>query len=210
MTVREVYLQVAGVAVAFVGHPGVAASWDAPSALARLRVGGLAAHLASQVTQVPAVLDARVVDERVELAEHFARSTWTDGDLDSEVNTYIRRTAEEAATDGAAALARAAGAALAQLQERLPEEPDERVIQLPFGPWALRLDDYLVTRLLELTVHCDDLAASVGVEAPELPPEALDTVLGVLCRLAARRHGHASVIRAFSRAERAPRSIAAL
>lgn len=210
MTVREVYLESAAVATTFLTHPAVAERWDTPSALAKLRVGGLAAHLVSQVTQVPPVLDARIVHERISLQEHFARSTWTDGDIDSEVNTYIRATAEDAATAGARVLAAEAVTALTELRQRLPNEPAERVIQLPWGPWALSLDDYLITRLLELAVHCDDLAASVGVSTPALPAGGLDTVIGVLCQMAARRHGQSALIRTLSRAERAPRTIAAL
>lgn len=210
MTVREVYLESAAVATTFLAHPGVAECWDAPSVLAKLQVGGLTAHLVSQVTQVPPVLGAQIVDERISLPEHFARSTWTDGDIDSEVNTYIRGMAEEAATAGAPALTAAAGTALTELRQRLPAEPPERVIQLPWGPWALSLDDYLITRLLELAVHCDDLAASIGVNTPALPAGGLDTVIGVLCQMAARRHGQAALIRTLSRAERAPKTIAAL
>ena len=210
VTVREVYLESATATTAFLARPAVAELWDAPSALARMRVGALAAHLAGQVTQVPPVLDAPAVHERVSLAEHFARSTWTDGDLDSEVNTYIRRTAEQAALVGAAALVAQAEIALAELRRRLPAEPGDRVIPLPWGPWALTLDDYLTTRLLELAVHCDDLAASIGAEPPAFPPVCLDAVIGVLCEMAARRHGTAALLRALSRAERAPRTIAAL
>lgn len=210
MTVREVYLESAAVTGAFLGQPAVAACWEAPSALAKMRVGALVAHLAGQVTQVPPVLDAPVVDDRVGLAEHWERSTWTDGDLDSDVNAYIRRTASEAAAPGAAAVVAEAGAALAELRRRLPDEPADRVIQLPWGPWALTLDDYLTTRLLELTVHGDDLAVSLDVEPPALPVACLDATLSVLCDLAARRHGAVTVIRALSRRERAPSTIAAL
>jgi hypothetical protein len=39
--------------------------------------------------------------------------------------------------------------------------------------------------------------------------QATDTVLTLLTRLAARRHGPAAVLRALSRAERAPATIAA-
>ncbi|SNY53235.1 Mycothiol maleylpyruvate isomerase N-terminal domain-containing protein [Paractinoplanes atraurantiacus] len=204
------YLETAASACAFLGLPAVAERWDDPSALARLRTGPLAAHLASQLVQVPPVLDAPVTGDRVSLSEHFARSTWTDGDLDSEVNTYIRRISEDAATAGHAAVTDAAGAALAQLRHRLPAEEPDRAVQLPFGPWSLTLADYLTTRLLELTVHVDDLAASVGAEPPAMPPAALDTTIGVLCRLAVERHGAPAVLRALSRAERAPRTIAAL
>jgi len=83
-------------------------------------------------------------------------------------------------------------------------------VHVPWGPWALSLDDFLTTRLLEIAVHCDDLAVSVGVPTPPLDPPALDPVLALLTRLAVRRHGQAAVLRAFSRAERAPATIAAI
>lgn len=210
MTIKTIYIESGRVAVTLLAHPAVTERWDAPSALARLRVGALAAHLASQVTQVPPALDAARTDERVSLPEHFARSTWTDGDLDSEVNTAIRAMAEEAATAGASAVTAAAGSALSTLRQRLPAEPPDRVVQLPWGPWALSLDDYLRTRLLELAVHCDDLAASIGVPTPPLPPAGLDIVIAMLCRMATQRHGPTALIRTLSRTERAPATIAAL
>ncbi|WP_436531435.1 maleylpyruvate isomerase N-terminal domain-containing protein [Actinoplanes sp. HUAS TT8] len=201
MNVRDVYLESAEITTTLVTHPAVARCWDTPSALAKMRVGGLTAHLVSQIIQVGPVLDAPAADELVSLQEHFARSTWIDDGLDSEVHTYIRRTAEAEATAGAPALATAAATALAELRRRLPAEPPDRVIQLPFGPWSLTLDDYLVTRLLELTVHGDDLATSIGVETPAVPPACFDTVVGVLSHLAARRHGQTALLRALSRAE---------
>ncbi|MEU4693847.1 maleylpyruvate isomerase N-terminal domain-containing protein [Actinoplanes sp. NPDC023714] len=167
-------------------------------------------HLAFQITQVPAVLEAPVEHGRIGLTEHFARSTWTDGDLDSEVNTFIRASAAEAALAGPAVRIEEAAAALEELRRRLPGEPADRVIQLPFGPWALTLDDYLTTRLLELAVHGDDLAASVGVASPPLPAPCLESVVTLLCAMATRKYGTATVIRALSRAERSPRTIAAL
>ena len=210
MTVREVYLESAEVTATFVAHPAVAACWEAPSALAKMRVGALVAHLLGQLTQVPPVLDAPVSDPRVGLAEHWDRSTWTDGDLGSDVNTYIRRTASAEAAAGAQSLIADAVAALAEMQRRLPAEPADRVVQLPWGRWALTLDDYLTTRLLELTVHGDDLAVSVGVRPPALPAGCIDSAVAVLCGMAARRHGVAALVRALSRRERAPQSIAAL
>ncbi|GAA2879081.1 hypothetical protein Acy02nite_77380 [Actinoplanes cyaneus] len=210
VSVREVYLDSAAIVTALLAHPAVAECWAAPSALPRMRVGALTAHLVFQITQVPPVLDAPVENDRVALPEHFARSTWIDADLDSEVHTYIRRVSEQEATAGAPALSESAVIALAELRRRLPAEPPERVIQLPFGPWALTLDDYLTTRLLELVVHTDDLATSLGVTTPEFPPSCFDAVTAVLCHLAARRHGRPALLRALSRAERAPATIAGL
>ena len=63
--------------------------------------------------------------------------------------------------------------------------------------------------MLEITIHLDDLAVSVHETAPPLPAEAVDTVLTLLTRVAARRHGDIAVLRALSRQERAPATIAA-
>ena len=211
MTIRQAYLGAAAVATTLLADPAVARSWDAPSALPRFRVSGLAGHLVGQLTQVLPVLAAAPPDQRpISLLDHYGRSTWTDGDIDSDLNTAIRDGGEKLAAAGAAGLTAEASAALAELRQRLPAEPAGRVIQFPFGPWALSLDDFLATRVLELAVHCDDLAVSVGVTTPELPPESLETVLVLLCRWAVARHGGTAVLRALSRAERAPARIAAL
>jgi hypothetical protein len=209
--IRQGYLSAATVATELMADPAVAHSWEAPSALRKFRVSGLVGHLAGQITQVLPVLAADPPGTQpISLLDHYGRSTWTDGDIDSELNAGIRRSGEESATVGLTSLNAQAGSALAELRRRLPAEPADRVIQLPWGPWALTLDDYLITRVLELAVHCDDLAVSVGVETPAFPAPALETVLEVLCRWAASRHGGTAVLRTLSRAERAPTKIAAL
>jgi hypothetical protein len=58
-------------------------------------------------------------------------------------------------------------------------------------------------------VHSDDLALSVGLATPPLPPEVLDPVFTLLTGLAVRRHGPTAVLRALSRSERAPATISA-
>jgi hypothetical protein len=63
---------------------------------------------------------------------------------------------------------------------------------------------------MELTVHMDDLAVSVGLATPELPDAVFDPVLMLLARLAVRRHGQAAVLRALARAERSPKAINAI
>jgi hypothetical protein len=74
------------------------------------------------------------------------------------------------------------------------------------GPWGLSLDDFLVTRMMEIVVHSDDLAFSVGLPTSELPSSVVEPVLALLTALAVRRHGAT----ALARAERAPKTIAAI
>ena len=203
--IRTSYLTAARSAVRLLADPAVAARWDTPSALAEFRVAGLAGHLASQVFQVETMLAAPVPPgEPIGLLDHYARGTWAGAGVDHEVNVGIRRGGEEIAEDGAAALVTRTEAAVERLAGALPGEPADRVVHLARGPWSLTLDDFLTTRLMELAVHSDDLAVSVGVPTPELPEEVIEPVLSLLARLAVRRHGQPAVLRALTRAERAP------
>ena len=44
---------------------------------------------------------------------------------------------------------------------------------IPWQGWSLTAHDFLVTRLMEIVVHADDLAASVGLPTPEFPDDVL-------------------------------------
>jgi hypothetical protein len=208
--VREAYVRAAVVAVGLLREPAVAAAWDKPSALADFTVGGLAAHLAAQVHNVPRALAAPRGGPPVSLAEHYANVPWLGTDLDAETNVAIRRAGEEQAADGPSAVADGAAAVVDGLPESLAAEPADRVVHLPWTGWELTLDDLLVTRMMEIVVHADDLAVSVGVPTPDFPDSVLEPALALLCRLAVRRHGPVAVLRALSRAERAPATISAL
>lgn len=208
--VRDEYLAVAWSAAGLLRDPAVEAAWEKPSALAEFSVRGLAGHLAYQVLIVPQVLSQpRPQEQTIALLEHYGRVRWIGAPLDDEFNVGIRRGGEAEAAGGPAALAARVEAAVEELAASLPGQV-ERAVRIPlWGPWSLSLDDMLVTRMMELVVHSDDLAVSVGVATPELPPGAVETVIDLLSRLAVRRHGATAVLRALSRAERAPASIAA-
>ena len=208
--IRQVYLDAASTAADLLADPAVDRDWSRPSALAKMSVGGLAAHLGAQVLNVSAALAQDGPDEPpIGLLDHYARVAWLGADLDSEANSGIRAGSESQAADGALALVTRVREEVDRLRPRLAAEPPGRVVRLPWTGWSLSLDDLLVTRLMEIAVHADDLAVSVGVEPPRLPDAVLDPVLGLLTRLSARRHGPTAVLRALSRAERAPASISA-
>src|SRR5205814_4863179 len=170
----------------------------------------LAAHLAVQVRFVPRTLtDPPPPGEVVTLDGHYTRAAWVGADLDDETNVQIRRGGEQSAAEGPGAVAAGTAGAVEELRTLLAQAPADRLVHPPAGPWALLLDDFLVTRMMEIAVHSDDLAYSVGIPTPDLPPEVLGPVLGLLSRLAVRRHGQAAVLRGLTRAERAPASIVA-
>ncbi|GAA4604097.1 hypothetical protein GCM10023195_13880 [Actinoallomurus liliacearum] len=204
------FLAVARSAAALLRDPAVAARWSEPSALPEFGVSGLAGHLAYQVLAIPQILAQPVPREPcVPLLEHYARVDWIDAGPDADINVRIRRGGEERAVGGPEALAAEVDAVIERSAADLAAEPD-RPVRLPFwGPWSLTLDDLLISRMMELAVHSDDLAVSVGIPTPALPRSAVETVVDLLTRLAVRRHGPTGVLRALSRAERAPATIAA-
>lgn len=208
--VRSDFLATSRSAVVLLRDPAVAAAWTSPSALPEFSVGGLAGHLAYQILAVPGALSAPPPGEPViSLLDHYGRVEWIDGGLDADINVRIRTGGARVAAEGPAALAARTAAAVAELDETLVAAP-ARAVHMPiWGDWSLSLDDLLVTRMMELAVHSDDLAVSVGIATPELPPGAVETVISLLSRLAVRRHGPTAVLRALSRAERAPASVTA-
>jgi hypothetical protein len=209
-SVRSAYDAAAEFAVGLLGDPAVAAHWAEPSALAEMSVGALAAHLARQVVNVQLVLaEPAGAEPPIPLLEHYARAAWIGAGLQGAPNVAIRRDSEDAAVAGPAALAASTASAAADLRAQLAAEPADRAVLLPWGPWSLTLDDMLITRIMEIAVHGDDLACSVGLPDVQLPDAVADIATGLLVRLAMRRHGQAAVLRALARQERAPRSIAA-
>lgn len=209
MSVRDTYLRAAEIALTLLSSAEVADAWTEPSALDKMTVGAVAAHLARQIHSVPDVLAEQPGEPVVWVLDHYARSEWVGAELDAEVNQGTRRKADAAAAEGPEALAGRTAAQLAKLRDVLAAEPADRVVALPWASWSMTLDDFLVTRMLEIAVHDDDLACSVGLPTPALPELAKDLVFTVLWQLAVRRHGATPVLRALTRAERAGASIAA-
>jgi hypothetical protein len=204
-------LDVAQAAVGLLAAPEVAGAWTEPSALAKLSVGGLAAHLSAQVFLIPSMLGGPIpVEPVITLREYYQQSSWIGSDLDTDFNQGIRESGEAAAVEGPDKLAARTADCLAQLREVLPAAADRPVRRATWGPWSVSLDTFVASRMLELIVHGDDLAYSVGVPTPEFPAAAVETVVDVLTRIALWRHGQTAVLRALSRSERAPASISAL
>lgn len=204
------FLAMSRLAVELLRDPAVSAEWDTPSALAKFSVGGLAGHLAYQILALPGILTAPPASEpTVPLVEHYRRIPWVGADLDAEINLRIRTGGDSVAADGPASLIKDVETAIDELTTTLPPAADHAV-RIPFwGPWSLTLNDLLITRMMEIAVHSDDLAVSVGVNTPDFPESAFTLVLDLLSQLSVIRHGQVNVLRALSRAERAPADITA-
>lgn len=211
--IREAFVEAAGIVGVLLAEPAVAAAWDKPSALRDFSVGGLAGHTAWQELALPELLGSPEPSEPVvSLREYYLeRVTWLDAGVDGAVNVRIRKGGEATAAEGPEVLLPRVREAIEWLRAELPGVPAVRPIRMgSWGDWSLDLDDFLLTRLMELVVHADDLACSVGLPTPDFPERVTAPVIDLLARLAVRRHGPVGVIRGLARAERAPGSISGL
>ena len=125
-----------------------------------------------------------------------------DAPTDDPVKQRIRDLGEQRASVGPEALAEDFDRAWQRLAVRLPLLKADRPVTV-FDRSVLPLDQFLLTRMVELAVHIDDLAVSLGVPTPEIPDEAADLVIVTLARIARGRRGITPVLRALSRRERA-------
>ncbi|HEX5119319.1 MAG TPA: maleylpyruvate isomerase N-terminal domain-containing protein [Pseudonocardiaceae bacterium] len=202
------YLAGAELAAELLRNPAVGHHWTEPSALPEYRISGLAGHLAIAVFHGLSVLDTPLPDGTapVDAVVYYSR-TKPGPPLDAPLQQRIREVSQQQAGADQADLIGRVDATLAALHATVPTVPLDRLVcfrdrVLPYGDW-------LLTRLVELAVHMDDLAVSLDIETPELPPPAADLVLTTLVRVAAVHHGPVAVLRALSRRERAVLTISA-
>ncbi len=200
----------ARIAADLVRRPEVSARWTDESACAGMTIGGLACHLASQVGNTVRLVGAPPSDvPPIPLLEHYVRAAWVGSDLDAEVNVGIREGSDAEAAAGPGALAARLDEGLTQLPGVLAAADPDAPVLIPWQGWSLTVTDWLVTREMEIVVHSDDLAASIGVPTPEFPDGVITRVLGLLTGVSTRRHGQAAVVRALSRPQRAASSVSA-
>jgi hypothetical protein len=196
------FLEAAHEAGAVISSPRVGAAWDSPSALAEMTVGAVAGHLLLVVRRVglhlreeePLVQDSRPpgtftwlrVGEAEDLGRAEHRAVRADGDR-------VAQWGWEAVRTGYA--------------ERVEKVADRLHAQCPrwvrVGDTVMDFEFYLVTRIIELLVHADDVAVSAGLPASEPPAGAVSLALPVLVDAARSIHGDLAVVRSLSRRERA-------
>lgn len=198
---RSIWFEAADAARRVLAAPETRARWEEPSVLVEFTVRGLAGHLARAVVVVEEYLDGPEPEGRPMPAGAYFPTIVTTRDITDPLHARIRERGEANAAGGPAALLEAFDAVVARLRTRLPAEPADRTLAAA-GGHVVRLDDYLVTRMVELTVHTDDLAASVGLPTPEWPRAVSDAVIAHLVGAARFTHGDLSVIRALTRRER--------
>ncbi|MEU7846923.1 maleylpyruvate isomerase N-terminal domain-containing protein [Micromonospora parva] len=193
----------AAIALDLIRRPEVTERWSHPSALPHLSVGGLACHLGRQAVRAAELLPMPTDLPTLDSADnHYAQAPWVSEGTPDE-KSVAESNDESDAARGPAALHASSAQALEEVGDLLSGGAARAVVPIPWQGWSLRRGDFLLTRQLEIVVHSDDLAVSVGVPTPEFPANVFDPVRDLLVRLAVRRRGQSALISALSRSERA-------
>lgn len=189
----------------------VGEAWTQESSCEGMSVGGLAHHLVQQVVHAarglsaPAPVDAPVI----RLLDHYSQAPWIASSRAGEIDPDQNASDNAAASAGHAAVLDDARGALAGLPELFASPRDPDVIHIPWQGWSLATPDFLTTRMMEMAVHGDDLASSVGLPTPEHDPAVVASVLGLLTDVSLARHGQVALVRALSRPQRSTGDISA-
>jgi len=197
--IRSAFLEAAQLAIDLIASDPVAERWREPSVLPGYDIAGLSGHLGRGLG-TPLMYLAQPIpaeEDVITPGQYFASVDSDDADL----HAGIRARGSAASARGQGQLVSELDRTLHTLTTRLDDEPFDRRVPV-FGGHVMYLDEYLVTRLVELVVHGDDLAVSVEAEPLEWPGEAIDLVLATLVETAAIRHGSSALITALSRLER--------
>lgn len=198
--IRSMVIESAATAADLVEQPKVVAAWDEPSALQGMTVGALAAHLVRATGATLAYLDRTDPDEEPD-GELLTKVTYFHAAVDSPIHDRIKEVSAEEASVGPTEVAENARRVADELAERLPIEPADRLVGA-LGKRMLTLDDFCRTRMIEIGMHIDDLAHSVGLATPELHPSVTTEVIEIVVDIARHLHGDWAVIHALARAER--------
>ncbi|PON19127.1 hypothetical protein C2W62_04440 [Candidatus Entotheonella serta] len=197
--IRSLVVRAAEQAAALVASPEVAARWNEPSALAGMTVGALAAHLIRATGATLAYLDR--TDPKTQPEVLLTKVTYFHAAVDSPIHDQIKEVSAAEASVGHAELVSKSRQVAQDQAVRLMAEPSDRLVGA-LGKRMLTLDDFCRTRMIEILMHIDDLAHSVGLPTPELDRDGTGEVIDILVGIARHLHGDWAIIHALARAER--------
>lgn len=179
----------------------LAARWEDESALPGFSVRGLAGHLV-RAGQAPLYyLDTQPAPDPADVVEAPVYYRTVLDAMGASGHAEVIERGEANATGGSEKLLADHDAAIATLEERLPQIDPAQPISI-YLDVPLRFDDYLVVRICEIVIHTDDLAVSLGLEPPDPPADAASLAIEHLVDVARLWYGNRAVLIALSRRER--------
>ncbi len=129
--------------------------------------------------------------------------SWVPLDEDSPMHDGVRAVAEEQVVDGREGLVERGRASWKRSEVVLADASQDQIVAHPVAPmFPITLREFLLTRILELVVHVDDLAHSVGEQDLGVDRRAIDIACHLGIDINAERYGSAAVLRSLFRRDR--------
>jgi hypothetical protein len=202
---RNVFFDATSSVADLIASPAVGCHWGQSSCLDGFTVGGIAGHIVRSVQSLVDLLErplpegARVVTP----AEFFGVNKPKGPVLDDPIAKFIVGDGEHRAEFGQEAVVGTFRELVVRAEEVLGDLTATTIIptiRIPDGVTSLGI--YLTTRVVELVVHGDDVASSVGIDWQ--PPFAAGALaIGILVQIASEQHSAVEVLRVLARRERA-------
>ena len=190
-----------GRAHATLADDAVAEAWETDSILPEMTVGDVGGHLLAVLIMfdrrydVPTPADIVPVDPVGGYAEVRLADP---SDLDRPPFRVPREGGRRVSARGHAAVVAQFADTLARLDARLRADGPDRPILVGDGTVPMTLRAFTTTRIVELVVHADDLAESVGGAIPPLSDDAAAIVIDHFVLAVRHRVGDATTIRALA------------
>jgi len=177
----------------------VAAAWDADSILPKMTVGDVGGHLLAVLLMFDRRYDVAIPPGGTPsdpLGGYASVRLSDPSDLERPPFTMPREGGRRVGGRGHMLVTQQFAETLARLDGRLRDDGPDRAILVGDGTVPMTLRAFSTTRIVELVVHADDLAESVGVAVPPPSIDAATIVIEHLVAASRYRVGDARTIRA--------------
>jgi hypothetical protein len=141
-------------------------------------------------------------------SERFTAATmlsWVPADPEDAAHAQVRQVAGTQAAKGLDDLIERAISGLDTVESMVASVDPDRALAFPWVPsLSMTAREFFRSRILELVVHVDDVARSIGEPDIPLNTDAITTACHVATDINVVRHGPVPVVRALCRPERSP------
>jgi len=198
-----IWMDAARATLAFIGDGRVSDRWSAESSLPLMTVSELTGHLVhSGILMVgEAFAIAEVSDSEPVTAAMML--SWVPADPDSSIHADVRHVGGSHAAHGLQSLIERATVSLDAMAPTVATVSQSKVVAFPWAPkLSMTAGELFLSRIVELVVHVDDLARSVGEPTIPLDDRAIATACHVAADINIVRHGPTAVVRSLCRPDR--------
>ena len=186
-----------------VGDKRVRERWEAPSCLPQLTVGEVAGHLSHSGVFL---VERALTEASTPAGAALSASRLLSGaplDADDPKHDGVRIIAASQSAKGQEHLVAQLHSCIDRIEPLLVQRDDDSIVSFRWGvgvPMTMR--EFLRSRIVELAVHLDDLAVSVGIDDLTLSPSTVILACEVGVAIDVERYGATQVLRALFRRQR--------